>query len=591
MPAPSQLEGIRAASPRSEPRSESLRDVSRAITHALRPYRRRVVMLVGAATVGSVGEAAVLVLLVQLATLLIVRAGPTTEPRDAVVALNIHLTFTGVVVLAFAAIAVRALTQLLAAKLYAEISSRFEADQKARVIAAFLAATWPRQARARLGTLQDLATAETEVARWGIEAAIRLLSSTAFCVVLLLATVVIDPRAALIVTSAVAVMAAVVRPLVRQAQRAARARASETAEITTEVAHVVSLVREIRVFGVVDRFAAEIGRRINLVRPARLRTELGSQVIPALYQTASLSLIVAALAIVSWVNPRGSVATGSVVLVLVRLLTWTQAVQAAHGEVLDRLPHILRLRSEIESFEAAAETDRGRTIDSIESIAVHHVFFSYGEHLVLDDASFHIERGEHVAIIGASGSGKSTLLDIVLRLLEPERGTVLVNGIDSREITRASLATRIGYVPQHPQLVHGTIRANIQFFRPLRDSQVERAALRAGLGPDLQSLQLGLDSAVGDLGLRLSGGQRQRICLARALAGDPDLLVLDEPTSSIGVDAEGVVEDTLAECRGRIAVIVATHRERLARACDQLLVLTSGRLTNASVGEVPKFSG
>lgn len=198
---------------------------------------------------------------------------------------------------------------------------------------------------------------------------------------------------------------------------------------------------------------------------------------------------------------------------------------------------------------------------------------------VLQDVNLRVPAGQRVAILGESGAGKSTLLGLVTRLHDPQSGTVRLDGIDVRDLTLGSLRRTAVTMPQDTFLFHDTVRVNVTYARPDADPAQLEAALRAAHALDfVQALPDGLDTVVGERGVKLSGGQRQRLGIARTLLADPAVLLLDEPTSAVDAESEAQVTLALQEImRGRTTLIV-THRLSLARGADRVLVMADGKI-------------
>jgi ABC-type multidrug transport system fused ATPase/permease subunit len=198
----------------------------------------------------------------------------------------------------------------------------------------------------------------------------------------------------------------------------------------------------------------------------------------------------------------------------------------------------------------------------------------------LDHVSINIKRGESVGLIGASGSGKSTLVDVILGLLEPDSGMVAVDGEDVQTRLRY-WQDQIGYVPQSIYLTDDTLRRNVAFGLPeseIDTAAVMRAIKSAQLDAFVDTLPDGLDTIVGERGVRLSGGQRQRIGIARALYHDPSVLVLDEATSALDTATEQGVMQAVTALRGSKSIIIVAHRLSTVESCDRLIRLENGRV-------------
>ena len=223
---------------------------------------------------------------------------------------------------------------------------------------------------------------------------------------------------------------------------------------------------------------------------------------------------------------------------------------------------------------------------SVPALAMEEVRFSYeGQHgYALDGASFTVARGTTVAIVGPSGAGKTTIAHLLLRFWDPQSGVVRINGHDVREFKLDALRRQIALVSQDTYLFNETLRSNILMARPnATDAEVDIAIERAALKDFVASLPQGLDTPVGERGMRLSGGQRQRVSIARAFLKDAPILILDEATSHLDVVSESMVRAALDELMRERTTVVIAHRLATVRNADQILVLDDGRV--AECGE------
>jgi ATP-binding cassette, subfamily B, heavy metal transporter len=214
------------------------------------------------------------------------------------------------------------------------------------------------------------------------------------------------------------------------------------------------------------------------------------------------------------------------------------------------------------------------------ALAFEHAGFRHDARSVgLSDVSFEARPGSTVALVGPSGGGKTTAARLAMRLLDPQEGRVVIDGLDLREVRLASLRPAIALVPQDVALFNETLYANIAFTRPdTAPDEVRAAAEAAELGPFIDGLPNGLSTLVGERGLKLSGGERQRVGIARALLANPRLLVLDEATSALDGPTEAAIQETLRKVRAGRTTLVIAHRLSTIVDADQILVLRRGRI-------------
>lgn len=219
--------------------------------------------------------------------------------------------------------------------------------------------------------------------------------------------------------------------------------------------------------------------------------------------------------------------------------------------------------------------DRGGASLAFESVSYRHDARSSG----LEAVAFVVPPGTTTALVGPSGSGKSTIVKLALRLLDPQQGRVLIEGVDARDVTQASLRHAVALVPQDVALFNDSIRVNIAFARPEADDAVVWAAAEAAeLADFIRALPDGMATKVGERGLKLSGGERQRVGIARAMLAEPSILILDEATSALDSRTEAAIQKTLRKARAGRTTLVVAHRLSTIADADQILVLKGGRI-------------
>jgi subfamily B ATP-binding cassette protein MsbA len=237
-----------------------------------------------------------------------------------------------------------------------------------------------------------------------------------------------------------------------------------------------------------------------------------------------------------------------------------------------RVFELLKLRTSI--------TDGTKTVDSFShGIRFEDVSFSYGDEPVLKGIEFEIKQGQTVALVGPSGAGKSTLTDLLLRFYDPTSGTVSIDGQDLREIRIDSYRRLFGVVAQENLLFNETLATNIAYGREgITPTAIQVAAEVSNAAEFIHGMPLGYETFVGDRGIRLSGGQRQRIAIARAVVHEPEILILDEATSSLDTESERLVQAAMDRViKGRTSVIIA-HRLSTVMHADKIIVVQKGRV-------------
>ena len=376
------------------------------------------------------------------------------------------------------------------------------------------------------------------------------------------------------------------QPVLRRLRKGHRRLRGDYGEITSVLQEVVSGVRLVKSFrgeAYEDaRFSSASGRyssgMVRITRVAAL-----SQPMTELIGTSVAMLIL-------WVGARevllGSGTMDSATLItfmimVMRLLPPLKQLSQAPTTAQQSFAAAERL-FEVLDLPTEAQLDAGRrdVTQLRESIAFEHVSFAYDSETVLRDVNFVARRGEVVALVGASGAGKSTLVDLIPRFYEPTAGLIRLDGVDTRELSLASLRGLTGIVSQDTVLFNDSVRNNIAYGAADRftDAQVEASARAANAHDFISELPEGYATVLGERGTRLSGGQRQRLAIARALLTDPPILILDEATSSLDTDSERLVQEAIDRLLAGRTVFVIAHRLSTVVHADQILVLQRGEI-------------
>lgn len=233
------------------------------------------------------------------------------------------------------------------------------------------------------------------------------------------------------------------------------------------------------------------------------------------------------------------------------------------------------------------EKARAKTLPKFSaSVRFEHVSFAYAnegeeKHEVLHNIDLEVKRGEVLAVVGSSGAGKSTLVHLIPRFFDVTAGRILVDGLDVRDVTLASLRAQVGIVTQETVLFNDTVRNNIAYGQPQVPQKEVEAAARAALAHDfIVALPAGYDTVIGERGVRLSGGERQRLAIARALLKNAPVLILDEATSALDSESEALVQSALHNLMSGRTVFVIAHRLSTVRRADRIVVIENGTIAD-----------
>lgn len=491
---------------------------------------------------------------------------------------SFSLTFDGLLLLgaggAVASMAVRSAEGMLVGRLSAAAS----ASARSKVIRSYFGADWQHIQLFRSGRLQQLLGQSSHLASTVIPmlgtAVSALMSLATYGIVILVSSPVIGGL--FLVLGGIA--SGVFSMFRRSLRSTAKAAVDTSKEVQLSATSLSALNREICAYGV-SASAIQALERLNQDarrQLARLRTF--QRLMPALFQQTILLLVVVVI-VAARLFEIDTVDFAAAAILAVRSLTYMQQLNGAMQSFVEAQPHVEELR------QAVAEQREHRSargiieLESVRSLEMQSVSFSYvAEVPVLDRVSLRAEAGEWIGLVGPSGGGKTTVVNLIAGLLNPTTGSVTVNDLPISEYTQRSRTRRIALLSQEPALLRGTVQENVAFFRPVDIEETRIALRRAAIEQEMDGLPLGLATDLGDGEGGLSGGQKQRLALARALAWNPDMVILDEPTSALDAASEQTVERALLKLSGSPIVIVASHRPALLRRCHRILRIEAGHV-------------
>jgi len=494
--------------------------------------------------------------------------------------LDLHLSVGTAVLIAFLLAVLRAALQGLIAWLPTKMAADVQAQLRRELVDAFSSASWSVKANEPEGHFQELVTNQTSQAMNAVLSLATAISSAALFLALLASAFSLSlPVASLVLLSSVVLFLAF-RPLNKVGRSAARDASQAYINLAGGISEAVRLAEEAEVFGAGEVYRSRASKLIDTARNGFFRQLLTARLVGSLYQSAIYLIIVGGIGALYLGHVGDLAALGAVILIMVRASSYGQQFQGSVLGLIQVMPYVERLYDTIGRYQASAHVEGDLPMPPVRQLAFDHVSFWYSPgQTVLHDTSFEVAAGETIGIIGPTGAGKSTVSQILLRLRDPVTGAYLVNGTPVGQFSRDDWQRRVAYVPQEPRIYSATVAENIRFFRDIDQARIEHAARLAHVHNDITSMPSAYATMIGQQADAISGGQRQRICLARALVGRPEILLLDEPTSALDLTSEAAVEASLADLHGQMTIFIIAHRLSVLHVCDRVLVLEHGRVT------------
>lgn len=418
------------------------------------------------------------------------------------------------------------------------------------------------------------------------------------CIVLVVTYVVclsaISPWLALIAGSAAIPTILLVRFVIRKGNFIAKELSDETIQLSNRLYEDVQGIRLIKMRGAEDyalwRFQKFFKRlavlNFNFDR-ARLSIEAYSHPILLILTVVTFYFAVTELGL-------GLASLGVFVLVFMRITPYFGQINLMRLEIGNALEKFSRYSKMLDAAVHDTTVQHGEIPFSSlkDKIEFDNVSFAYeianGKTIALKNVSFEIRQGQAIAFVGRSGAGKSTLADMIPRFLEPNEGCIKFDGQPVTDFDLKTLRRGIAFVNQDPIFFDDTIRNNLTFGlkESLSDEEI-KSILEASYCMDfISEMPNGLDTYLGDRGVRLSGGQRQRLSFARALATKPNILILDEPTSALDSESEAAIQSTLSKLHGSITIVVIAHRLATIRHADSIVVMEEGKVVGMGAHDI-----
>ncbi|MGY1718211.1 ABC transporter ATP-binding protein [Blastococcus sp. SYSU DS0552] len=539
----------------------------------LRPHRRQLLLAAGLSLVGAAAALAQPALVARVID--VVGAGDPLLPAVGLL-----------VVVLVAASALSAVQQFVLQR----TAEGFVLTTRLTLVDRLLRLPVAEYDRRRTGDLMSRVGSDTTLLRATVTAGVvEVAGSVVVGVGALVAMAVVDVWLLLVTVLAVAVGAVAAVLASRGVRRLSQRAQEEVGAMTAAVERALSAVRTIRASGATTREVAAVGASARRAYAAGVQVARLEALVSPAGSIAVQGAFLAVLGVGGYRVASGSITVASLVAFILYLFllvmplgqaisAWTQ-LQTGLG-ALARIQEVLALAPEDDERPQRTGSGSVAPVAGAPLLELDDVSFAYPDGTpVLHGVSLQVPAGSRVALVGPSGAGKSTVLALIEGFYPLSGGAIRWAGTDVRDLPRAALRARLGYVEQEAPVLAGSVRDNLLLTRPdATDPELWAVLADVGLTEVVRRSPRGLDVLVGDEGVLLSGGERQRLAIARSLLARPELLLLDEPTASLDARNEGLLRTTLAAASAGRALLVVAHRLSTVLDSDQIVVLDEGRV-------------
>lgn len=462
-----------------------------------------------------------------------------------------------------------------------KIAADYEENTRSELFQAMVKSSWPRLSKQKVGYLDQILTTDVSIG----SALLVHVGGAA----LITTNLIVYTLLALNVSFAIAVSALVLgasvlfifKPLFYKNRMASEEMTQKYKDLAHDTNEVISGMKVIKSSNRENQVLNRARQYFSLMRALYTRVWFLRNITEASSQPLAAFFILGILAVFYKTSTLSFASFGVIIYAINRIFSNVQASQKEIHILSSAAPHVQSILVYKEQALRNEEGGGGAAPFKFDSLLeFKNVSFSYdGGARALSDISLSINHASLTGIIGPSGSGKSTLVDLLLRLQNPQKGSILIDGEDASQINLRDWRDNIAYVSQEVFLINDTINANIRFYNEeLNEKDIVEASKIANIYDFIKSLPEGFETVVGERGLRLSGGERQRIVLARALLRRPQILILDEATSALDNESEALIQKAIEGLKGRTTIIVIAHRLSTVANSDKLIVLEEGRI-------------
>lgn len=489
---------------------------------------------------------------------------------------HIPLSLSTIIALMIFLFAFKAIFLYLASHINAKIYVDYELETRERLFKKTLEADWPYLMHQKIGYLNSVLMDDVG----GISGALHNFSAAVLTATSLITYAVIAINLSVPITLATLGLGLVLflslKPIFYQVRKLTKKTSETIKELSHHINQHVIGGKTIKSMSLEKNVLDKGISHFEDLKNIRVEQHRYSLFFNTFLEPISLLMIII-IFLVSYQNPTFNIVTFVAIIYLVqKMFSFIQSIQAKFNLINESLPIINILIGYEKELDKNQEFKGGNKKFSFnKNIEFKNVSFEYSDKQgLISSLNLSINKGEMTAIIGPSGAGKTTIIDLVLRLLRPQNGEILIDGLNVNDINLKSWHNNIGYVSQDIFLLNDTIENNIRFYDDsMGHEDIMEASKSANIYDFIETLPNKFETIVGERGIQLSGGQRQRIVLARVLARKPQILVLDEATSALDNESEHKIQEAIKNLRGKLTILIVAHRLTTVTHSDKILVL------------------
>ena len=476
-------------------------------------------------------------------------------------------------------------------RLLVDARQRCGRNLRAEIIGRLMHSSWPHLSMQGKGEVINQMLVEVGRASAALQAQVMLVAALIQVVILALICAALSWQMALVALVFAGGIVLVTRPLLRRAAALGEETNTANRNFSFHTVDYLSGARLIKVTASEDSILSRIGSLNERLYAVLRDLDYNSVLLHFLLQAAPVVIVAV---VIAGAHEIIGIATSYILvflLILARIAPRVAELQLKYENYAGFVPGLHVIDEAIDAATANEERTRrgGKVFKGLQDgIRIDAVSFDYADsnEPVIDNVSLRIPRNQMIALVGPSGVGKSTLIDLIVGLREPAAGRIWIDDTDLADMDLLSWRRRIGYVTQDIIIFNDTLRSNLVFARPeASTAEIEECLRIAHLDEVVAAMPQGVDTVLGEGGMRLSGGQRQRLALARALVGKPELLLLDEATSALDTESERLVQKAIEAIAHMFTVVIIAHRLSTVRRADLIYVMENGRIVESGTYE------